>query len=79
MFKRKKFKQFSRDEAAKKAKEKPKGVGAFLATLNQNENSKSKESEKENVTSSVPEAPAMTSSPLFLVDEFLRCLVILQP
>ena len=69
------FQPIFRDELAKKEKEKPKGVGAFLATLNQNENSKSKESEKENVTSSAPEAPATTSSPLFLFDEFLRCLV----
>jgi hypothetical protein len=65
----------SKDDAAKK--EKPRGVGAFLATLNQASDTKStKEAEKENAATVVPEGPpSMTSSPLFLVDEFLRCLV----
>ena len=49
-----------------------KGVGAFLASLNKAEEPKP-EVPKENVPAT--ESQPVTSSPIFLVDEFLRSLV----
>ena len=51
-----------------------KGVGAFLASLNKAEEPKPEpEVPKENVPAT--DSQPVTSSPIFLVDEFLRSLV----
>ena len=59
----------------KKDKPVSSGVGAFLASLNKGAvDTSTSPAEKENTTAALESLP-MTSSPIFVVDEFLRCLV----